>query len=295
MAPVFILICISSVTILCCVTAENQTHSTISTLQKLSTNMNITEHAPSVSSTISILEATKNSSSSSSHETNTTTHSYITTVKPVTDSHTSKNGTVGLTNFTTTITPLLSTVNISITNYTDLINTTLSTSGPTHESSTLQNYTEEVTSHKGASENTTTSSYGGRFSNLNSSETILTSIFSALLGIVTFAILAFALRKYWKRRSQYCHHPLNESTCDSGDRYSAPDDTLVISGGLYDGPRIYNPTITVLEEEESQHDFVSFSTRPGQFRLEFLPGDKEMNSTVVSSSFNQFTSRQRNV
>ncbi|XP_063813368.1 uncharacterized protein LOC135051178 [Pseudophryne corroboree] len=111
---------------------------------------------------------------------------------------------------------------------------------------------------------------------LKYSETILTSVFSTILIVVTLTILAFSLKKYKRQRSQYSHHPLHESSYESANGFSSPDDTLVISGGLYDAPRIYNPNMTVLEEEESHHDYVSFSSRPGQYRLEFLPDDKEI-------------------
>ncbi|XP_075706829.1 uncharacterized protein LOC142741342 [Rhinoderma darwinii] len=110
---------------------------------------------------------------------------------------------------------------------------------------------------------------------LKYSETVLTSIFSTILVVVLLTILAFCFNKYRKRRSQYSHHPLHENVFES-EGYSPPDDTLVISGGLYDSPRIYNPNMTVLEEDDTQHEYVSFSGRPGQFRLEFLPGDKDM-------------------
>ncbi|KAM4046657.1 uncharacterized protein ACNLHF_010164 [Anomaloglossus baeobatrachus] len=107
------------------------------------------------------------------------------------------------------------------------------------------------------------------------SETVLTSIFSTILVVVLLTTLAFCFNKYRKQRSQYSHHPLHENIYES-EGYTPPDDTLVISGGLYDAPRIYNPNMTVLEEEDSPPDYISFSNRPGQFRLEFLPGDKDI-------------------
>lgn len=60
------------------------------------------------------------------------------------------------------------------------------------------------------------------------------------------------------------------------DRYATPDDTLVISGGLYDAPRIYN-------DEELQTDHLPFSAPPGQFRLEFF-GEKEKGITLTSET-----------
>ncbi|XP_073523213.1 uncharacterized protein [Phyllobates terribilis] len=110
---------------------------------------------------------------------------------------------------------------------------------------------------------------------MNYSETVLTSIFSTILAVVLLTILAFSFNKFRKRRSQYSHQPLHENIYES-EGYTPPEDTLVISGGLYDAPRIYNPNMTVLEEDDSQPDYISFSNRTGQFRLEFLPGDKDM-------------------
>ncbi|XP_048354232.1 uncharacterized protein LOC125433613 isoform X2 [Sphaerodactylus townsendi] len=59
----------------------------------------------------------------------------------------------------------------------------------------------------------------------------------------------------------------------SVDRYATPDDTLVISGGLYDAPRMYNSSMTAHEDEELQAHPFPFSDQPGQFRLEFF-GEK---------------------
>ncbi|XP_072282368.1 uncharacterized protein [Pyxicephalus adspersus] len=114
--------------------------------------------------------------------------------------------------------------------------------------------------------------------NMKYSEIILTSIFSTVLVVVVVVIIFVGFKKCLRGRSQYSHHPLRETSYEP-DRYSSPDDTLVISGGLYDAPRIYNPNMTVLEEEESQNDYASFQSRPGQFKLEFLPGDKDMDPT----------------
>lgn len=61
------------------------------------------------------------------------------------------------------------------------------------------------------------------------------------------------------------------------DRFVAADDTLVISGGLYDGPRIYNPTMTTLHDEEFNADH-PFPSQPTQFRLEFMNEDEENKS-----------------
>lgn len=36
-----------------------------------------------------------------------------------------------------------------------------------------------------------------------------------------------------------------------GRRFLVTDDTLEISGGLYDGPQVYNSTVTVLNEDQT--------------------------------------------
>nr|XP_033773894.1 uncharacterized protein LOC117347285 [Geotrypetes seraphini]XP_033773895.1 uncharacterized protein LOC117347285 [Geotrypetes seraphini] len=139
-----------------------------------------------------------------------------------------------------------------------------------------------------------TSRISGNEIRLKNSEAILTIAFSIILGIVVVVLLIYSLNKYKKRRLQYSHHPLHDTSYESADRYSVPDDTLVISGGLYDAPRVYNPNMTVLEDEDSQYDYVSFGSRPGQFRLEFLPGEKEREPTYESSAFEIFHSLQKN-
>ncbi|XP_078500276.1 uncharacterized protein LOC144755342 [Lissotriton helveticus] len=139
-------------------------------------------------------------------------------------------------------------------------------------------YTKPMNTTEGTEVNTTgayTTALTVESVHLKHSEAILTIAFSIILGIVVLVILVYSLNKCKTRRSQYSHHPLHASSYESVDHYMAPEDTLVISGGLYDAPRVYNPTMTVLEDEESQHDYVSFASRPGQFRLEFLPGERE--------------------
>ncbi|XP_030076253.1 uncharacterized protein LOC115481337 [Microcaecilia unicolor] len=139
-----------------------------------------------------------------------------------------------------------------------------------------------------------TSQMSGNEIRLNNSEVILTIAFSIILGIVVVMLIIYSFNKYRKRRSQYSHHPLHDTSYESADRYSVPDDTLVISGGLYDAPRVYNPNMTVLEDEDCQHDYLSFGSRPGQFRLEFLPGEKEREPAYGSSAFETFHSLQKN-
>lgn len=63
---------------------------------------------------------------------------------------------------------------------------------------------------------------------------------------------------------------------------------MVISGGLYDGPQIYNPTMTVQNEEEFQTDTYGFASRPTQFRLEFLREDQDRGLDHETSTFQTF-------
>ncbi|XP_073176425.1 uncharacterized protein [Lepidochelys kempii] len=71
----------------------------------------------------------------------------------------------------------------------------------------------------------------------------------------------------------------------SADIYTTPDDTLMISGGLYDAPRIYNPNMTVLDDDELQAEYLPFGSRPGKFRLEILSGENEKG---LSPTFDRF-------
>ncbi|XP_061487891.1 uncharacterized protein LOC133387338 [Rhineura floridana] len=120
---------------------------------------------------------------------------------------------------------------------------------------------------------------------LNNSEAILTIGFSIVLALTILGFIVYIFTKYRKRRDQFSHHPLYDASSETVDRYATPDDTLVISGGLYDAPRIYNSSMTVYEDDELQTDQLPFSAQPGQFRLKFLPGEKEMD---LSSSYETF-------
>ncbi|XP_040193348.1 cell wall integrity and stress response component 2-like isoform X2 [Rana temporaria] len=155
-----------------------------------------------------------------------------------------------------------------------------STSGETRVVSTLLPTETKPTPQGNGTETSpngtaSTALSGAEKHSMDYSEIILTSIFSVILVVVVLVILSFGFKRCLRGTSQYSHHPLYETSYEP-DGYSPPDDTLVISGGLYDAPRIYNPNMTVLDEEESQNDYASINSRPGQFRLEFLPGDKDI-------------------
>ncbi|KAJ1139395.1 hypothetical protein NDU88_005768 [Pleurodeles waltl] len=186
-----------------------------------------------------------------------------------------------------------------------------STTGTAHETFAFTNtseiteiptthvyYTKPINTSEGTEVNSTgayTTALTVERAHLKNSEAILTIAFSIILGIVVLVILVYSLNKCKTRRSQYSHHPLHASSYESVDHYMAPEDTLVISGGLYDAPRVYNPTMTVFEDEESQHDYVSFASRPGQFRLEFLPGERETEPGANSRGLGTFHSPHRSL
>lgn len=66
-----------------------------------------------------------------------------------------------------------------------------------------------------------------------------------------------------------------------------PDDT-VISGGLYDGPQIYNSTVTAINDEQQ-----TFAYTPTQFRLELLQEDVETEQPHTASTFITINNTER--
>ncbi|XP_035517037.1 putative GPI-anchored protein pfl2 [Morone saxatilis] len=89
---------------------------------------------------------------------------------------------------------------------------------------------------------------------LNMSEKNMTILFSVVLGVFATAVVVFMFHQC-KQKIQYLHQPLNNT--DDTDAFVADDDTLVISGGLYDGHPIYDNVPTPSADQS-------------QFRLEFL-------------------------
>ncbi|XP_033008929.1 uncharacterized protein LOC117048781 [Lacerta agilis] len=121
---------------------------------------------------------------------------------------------------------------------------------------------------------------------LSNSDIILTIFFAIVLALTILGFIIYIFNKYRKRRDQFSHHPLYDASFETVDRYATPDDTLVISGGLYDAPRISNSNMTVYDDDELQIDQLPFSAQPGQYRLEFLPGEKEVNfSSTYEGTF----------
>lgn len=90
---------------------------------------------------------------------------------------------------------------------------------------------------------------------------MLTVVFSVVLGVFVLGLVMYKFKRCHQRRVQYSHQPLTE---DYAEAFVTDDDTLVISGGLYDGH--------VCEPITTQDDPIS--CQPTQFRLEFLNDDQ---------------------
>lgn len=101
----------------------------------------------------------------------------------------------------------------------------------------------ESSSHAAAA---TSESTGGttRGLGLNIAEKNMTIVFSAVLGAFALALVVLMFHKC-KHKIQYLHQPLN----NAGDEFVAEDDTLVISGGLYDGHPIYDNVPTAPDDQ----------------------------------------------
>ncbi|KAJ7998727.1 hypothetical protein DPEC_G00207880 [Dallia pectoralis] len=118
---------------------------------------------------------------------------------------------------------------------------------------------------------------------LNHSEQGMTVFFSVLLGVFVLGITMFVFSRC-KRMQQYSHQPLYN---DVGVPLAA-DDTLVISGGLYDGTPVYNPTMTTTDmEDDETFDNHQRVPQPSQFRLEFFNEERD-NPAYGAATFNTF-------
>ncbi|KAJ8360361.1 hypothetical protein SKAU_G00168860 [Synaphobranchus kaupii] len=126
---------------------------------------------------------------------------------------------------------------------------------------------------------------------LKHSKKTMTIILSSLLGVAALVIFLYTLDRCKRKKTQYLHRPLYNNSEDTVDRFLPADDTLVISGGLYDGPRVYNPTMTTTNEDEDFHcDQPPFSSRSTQFQLQLL---KEEGEKPPSSEASAFQTSQR--
>ncbi|XP_072540769.1 uncharacterized protein [Salminus brasiliensis] len=170
---------------------------------------------------------------------------------------------------------------------TTLVSTTLTT----FRSSAATVHGNESTSGTAATNLTTETPPGNKTNNettgagLKLSEKSMTILFSVILGVIVLLVLGqivYKVSRNKQRRVQYSHRPLYNE--DTGEHFVVPDDTLVISGGLYDGPQIYNPTVTALNDEDQP----TFTYMPTQLRLEFLREEQGTDQDYEATSFETF-------
>ncbi|XP_036426975.1 sialomucin core protein 24-like [Colossoma macropomum] len=154
----------------------------------------------------------------------------------------------------------------------------------------------ESTSNTTAAYLTTETTLGNKTNNetaagagLNFSEMSMTILFSVVLGVIVLMVLGqivYKVSRNKQRMVQYSHRPLYNE--DTGEQFVVPDDTLVISGGLYDGPQIYNPTVTTLNDEDQP----TFAYTPTQLRLEFLREEQGTDRDYEATSFETFKTNE---
>ncbi|XP_052456129.1 uncharacterized protein LOC128015918 isoform X2 [Carassius gibelio] len=232
-------------------------------------------HTENVSNSSSYLAQRNSTATQNNITTQTTTIVSNTTLGPNQSNVTGLTGQPNTTeNAQTTQSATSSAFNISSTAVTSTDNTTVVTK-PTAITSTT------------VTQNSFTSLNKSQGDGLNHSEKSLTILFSILLGVIVLVVLGHFVYKFIRSKEssiQYTHRRLHNE--DAGEPFAVPDDTLVISGGLYDGPQIYNPTMTV-QNEEFQIGTPGFSSRPTQFRLEFLREDQDR-ADPDTSSFQTF-------
>lgn len=143
-------------------------------------------------------------------------------------------------------TPTVPSSTLTVTTQTIQTTTHLKNTSDTPESSTV-NSSHSITTSTDSMDTTGAS-------RLNISEKNMTIIFSGMLGFFAVSIVLIMFYKC-KHKFYYLHQPLNNT--DDTDGFAANEDTLVISGGLYDGHPIYDNVPPTPAE-------------PSQFRLQFL-------------------------
>lgn len=85
---------------------------------------------------------------------------------------------------------------------------------------------------------------------LSVSERNLTITFSVMLGIFVLAVVAYKLHRC-SQKLQFFHQPLNDT--EDLNVYTADSDTLVTSGGLYEGHPIYDHVPPARQDESEFH------------------------------------------
>ncbi|XP_007899808.1 sialomucin core protein 24-like [Callorhinchus milii] len=220
---------------------------------------------------------------------NTTLPSTAITAPPNTSSYyTSQSSVTPTVNSSTTDSQINNTSSVSPSELTPVVKPTLPASAATSKQPVLTDVTQPYTAslYSVLTTGASVSQY-----RMKSSEIILTITFSVILGLTILGVIMYNVTKCIHKREHYLHRPLYNSSHSSfeepGGSYNIPDDTLVISGGLYDDSRVYNPNMTILEDDDDlRSEYPTFNSKYSQFRLEFLPEERE--STASGSSFVTF-------
>ncbi|XP_034021905.1 mucin-22 [Thalassophryne amazonica] len=89
---------------------------------------------------------------------------------------------------------------------------------------------------------------------LNTSEKSMTIFFSVVLGLFGVALVLLMYHRC-KQKIQYFHQPLDNT--EDTDQFVTDDDTLIISGGLYDGHSLSaNPEAATREQPQLRLEFL---------------------------------------
>ncbi|XP_023689923.2 uncharacterized protein [Paramormyrops kingsleyae] len=99
-------------------------------------------------------------------------------------------------------------------------------------------------------------------SGLTYEEMIITTIISTVLGLIVLTMAAYIISICQQKKHLFIHRPLYNNAEEMGDRFSTPDDTLVISGGLYDEPQTFEYEEFPAQMSRLQLDF--FNEDSGQ-------------------------------
>ncbi|CAB1450809.1 unnamed protein product [Pleuronectes platessa] len=201
---------------------------------------------------------TGNTASTSKVNENTTTAFSSTTWNNETINQTTIN--LQTSQSTTILAPLTNSTTLTTSTPAALTPTSTVLTVPTSETTTGYTRTPDTTAITSANStrtvNTTSHSVDATTQGLrlNISEQNLTIVFSVVLGVFAVSLVVFMFRRC-RQKTQYLHQPLNNSDC--ADAFVADDDTLVISGGLYDGHPMDDNAPAAPDDQS-------------RFRLEFL-------------------------
>ncbi|XP_034725902.1 flocculation protein FLO11 isoform X2 [Etheostoma cragini] len=194
-------------------------------------NSNLTENTTPFTSTTRNNETVNKTEATTESTSHRQTSQSTTVTAPLTNSTTLTTTSPGTATFTAVTNLTIQTTMGHISTPDTTINTT---ANPSHTVNTTSDSMYRTTKGLG----------------LNVSDFTLTVFFSVVLGVFALALVVFVFHRC-KHKIQYLHQPLNNS--DDTDAFLAEDDTLVISGGLYDGHAIYDNVPTTPADQSQFH------------------------------------------